>query len=187
MHECFIIRAEFFRRALNGNWAESDDRIIKLREDDPEIFAKYLHVVYTNKFPAILNTNSISKQIFNEYMIMAQIYVLAEKLQDASTKNAVVKSMMKTSQKKNEDGHKEMPGPDVISIIYNGTLRGSAGRRLLADLLTDVDDEGLRRNIDKLPKDFLGDLAVTLCQNRPAGKSKAMKNGVGLYLEKRKG
>ena len=184
VHEGFIILAEFFRRALNGNWAESNDRIITMREDDPEIFAKYLHVVYTKKFPAILNTVSISDQISNEYVLLAQIYVLAEKLQDTSTKNAIVKAMVETSEKRNEDGIKGIPSPDAVSVIYNGTLRGSAGRRLLADLWTYADDEDLRRNIDKLPKDFLGDLVIALCHDRPMGKSKVAKNGVGTYLEK---
>jgi hypothetical protein len=184
VHECFIIHADFFRRALNGNWAESDDRVITMMEDDPEIFDKYLHFVYTKEFPAMPHAALVSDQILGEYRMLARVYVLAEKLQDTRTKNAVVQAMMNLSQRKDEAGKLRMPDPEAITILYSGTVHSSAGRRLVVDLCFVVDAESLRKNIDNLPKDFLGDLAIALCTDRQPGRSKAIQNGVGSYLEK---
>jgi hypothetical protein len=38
-------RAEFFRRAMNGNWAEREERLVNMPEDDPKIFATYINLV----------------------------------------------------------------------------------------------------------------------------------------------
>jgi hypothetical protein len=47
-HESFLtMRSEFFRRAMNGAWEEADTRVVKLPEDDPDIFALYINYVYT--------------------------------------------------------------------------------------------------------------------------------------------
>jgi hypothetical protein len=184
VHECFIIHANFFRRALNGNWAESDDRVITMMEDDPEIFAKYLHFVYIKEFPAMPHTTLVSDQIIGEYRMLARVYVLAEKLQDIRTKNAIVQAMMNLSQRKDEAGKSRLPDPEAITILYGGTVCGSAGRRLVVDLCFFVNVESLRQNIDDLHKDFLGDLAIAVCTDRPPGRSKAIQNGVGSYLEK---
>jgi hypothetical protein len=42
-------RSKFFRAALNSEWKEGEENAIALPEDDPEIFATYLELVYTGK------------------------------------------------------------------------------------------------------------------------------------------
>jgi hypothetical protein len=57
IHESFLTsRSEFLRRALNGNWAESDTRIVKLSEDDPHIFALYLDYVFNGQLATMGKT-----------------------------------------------------------------------------------------------------------------------------------
>lgn len=52
VHEELICESsEFFRKALAGNWKETQDRIVKLPEDDPDMFALYLQAVYVCVLP----------------------------------------------------------------------------------------------------------------------------------------
>jgi hypothetical protein len=44
-------RSEFFNRALNGNWSEKKDRLVKLPEDDTKIFSLYVNLIYTGEIP----------------------------------------------------------------------------------------------------------------------------------------
>ncbi|KAF2242120.1 hypothetical protein BU26DRAFT_166598 [Trematosphaeria pertusa] len=46
-----IGRSEFFARALNGSWKESDDNLVNLPEDKPHVFELYLQLLYKNVVP----------------------------------------------------------------------------------------------------------------------------------------
>jgi hypothetical protein len=95
VHESFICaRSEFFRRAMNGNWAESEERLVKLSEDDPEIFAIYINHVYTNN----IATNSCEGSkagdlIRHELLMLSNLYILCENLCDKAGKNAMVEAI----------------------------------------------------------------------------------------------
>ncbi|KAF2827359.1 hypothetical protein CC86DRAFT_209933 [Ophiobolus disseminans] len=92
VHEGLLCaRFEFFKRAMNGNWAEREERLIKLPEDDPETFATYINVVYTNRVAT--NPSSEPKDavmVGGELIHLCKVYVLGEKLCDIRTKNAAV-------------------------------------------------------------------------------------------------
>ncbi|CAO2656037.1 Nn.00g048400.m01.CDS01 [Neocucurbitaria sp. VM-36] len=74
-------RSEFFKRATNGQWLESDERLITLPEDRPDVFRLYLNLLYTRQVAT------------KSWRTLCQVYVLAEKLQDASAKNSVIDAM----------------------------------------------------------------------------------------------
>jgi hypothetical protein len=38
--------SEFFRKAMNGKWKESEERVVPLPQEDPEIFSMYLQACY---------------------------------------------------------------------------------------------------------------------------------------------
>jgi hypothetical protein len=45
-HEWFLTaRSEIFRRAMNGNWSESESRVVNLPEDSSHIFTLYINYV----------------------------------------------------------------------------------------------------------------------------------------------
>ncbi|PVH96593.1 hypothetical protein DM02DRAFT_569316, partial [Periconia macrospinosa] len=96
VHEEIICeRSEFFRRAMNGNWAESTDRIVKLPEDRVEIFETYLNLIYTGKIPTELHAVPPTlDQMLSEYECLFRLYILAEKLQDIDAKNAAIESVL---------------------------------------------------------------------------------------------
>jgi hypothetical protein len=90
VHE-FLLKAgsEYFRRAMNGNWNESDTRVITLADCDPAIFALYLNHVYTRRFPTMTNTReeleamepAMARSLMGEEVYqLVQVYVLAERL-----------------------------------------------------------------------------------------------------------
>jgi len=167
VHEDIISRSEYFRRAMNGNWAESDNRIVSLLEDDPHTFSIYLHMVHTNRFPEPTTFRDISTKglfarfIKSDLVQLAKVYVLAEKLQDTATKNAIVREIMAKSAVQGPDGSKYCPDPIAINIIYNGTPKGNPCRRLVVHMWTDELPKTFTRDVESLPREFLGELALT--------------------------
>ncbi|KAH7085601.1 hypothetical protein BKA63DRAFT_21189 [Paraphoma chrysanthemicola] len=93
-HESFLIaRSEFFHCAMKGRWEESNTRVIKFPDDQYTIFALYLNFVYTGQLVTMRKSEEersdfISKDMWDEYDDLFRLYILAEKLQDVTTKNA---------------------------------------------------------------------------------------------------
>ncbi|KAF2277552.1 uncharacterized protein EI97DRAFT_432415 [Westerdykella ornata] len=129
-HEPFIARSEFFRRALNGNWPEGIERIVEMPNDDPEHFRLYLSFVYTSKLPRDReplpkDDAEWTSRYEADYMDLARIYALAEKLQDPVTKNAIVHRMFQLSS------CGAFPPGKAIQIFYESTPESSRIRGLL--------------------------------------------------------
>jgi hypothetical protein len=156
-------RSEYFKRATNGKWQESDERTVNLREDVPDIFEIYLNLLYTG-------TLATKKPLFgrtdadNEYTILAQVYVLAEKLQDTEAKNSVSEAILLLTR--------ELTTPwsrvpiNAVEVIYDGTPDSSQARRLFVDLFADHGgDDWLPAEAD-IPHDFLYDLSIRLFKQR---------------------
>lgn len=47
--DLIVSRSDFFTRALNGKWKEGNDNVVKLPEDEPEIFWLYIQLLYSGK------------------------------------------------------------------------------------------------------------------------------------------
>jgi hypothetical protein len=85
-HEGIICaRSEFFRRAMNGNWTESNEKLVKLHEDDPRAFGVYLNHVYTGQLPTMngkFDVDPLPDQglgaMYKEFRELAKVYVLSE-------------------------------------------------------------------------------------------------------------
>jgi hypothetical protein len=149
---------------MSGNWAEKEQRLVKLPEDDPEIFAIYFNLVYTNRTATILSAVSPRerKEIGAEFDLLAKLYVLAEKLQDKNAKNTIVKALKATSLESDSAGNSYLPGWKTILIIYAGTTSGSLARESLVGLyaMENLGLVNLVKDADKVPKVFLIDMAV---------------------------
>ncbi|PSN62365.1 hypothetical protein BS50DRAFT_452829, partial [Corynespora cassiicola Philippines] len=99
-------RSEFFRRALNGPWKESQMRAITLSDESAEAFGLYLHGIYTNQFAVRAgNLESIRTvgrdhyiaEIYLEYQLLFEIYVLADFLQDLKAKNSLMEAIFEVA------------------------------------------------------------------------------------------
>ncbi|KAF1839677.1 hypothetical protein BDW02DRAFT_539081 [Decorospora gaudefroyi] len=135
LHEGIICaRSDFFRRAMNGNWAEKTERLIKLPEDGPETFDIYVNLVYTNTISMLCLTRDLSpERVKDKFQILVQLYILAEKLRDSRAKNDTISVIHGLSYDNIRDG-KTLPEGRAIQTMYDGTPEGSLGRSLLVDL-----------------------------------------------------
>jgi len=173
---------------MNGNWAEREESLIKLPEDDPKIFATYINHVYTSTIATrATDEPRLGTIICDELVCLCKLYVLGEKLCDPAAKNATIEAILTASTEKDGKGQWYYPLRSSIKIIYDGTPAGSPGRRLMADLWTNfsIKTDYFAESAQSLPKEFWFDLALALRKDRPAGKkSVAEANDVSEYLEK---
>jgi hypothetical protein len=198
-HESFLTsRSDFFRRAMNGNWTEADTRVVKLPEDDPNVFGLYLDYVYTGQLTtmektpaelAALEPIDFDHQIYQEYEEVFRLFVLAKKLQDVATKNAALAAAIAISQSQSREGSCTAPSKRSVHIVYVGTPAGSLARRLVADMWSTLSIRAIliRFQGPRVHNDFLEDLAKATEEKRPLPEESkgntAVKKGVQAYLE----
>ena len=168
-------RSKFFQTAMNGRWLESDERSIKFEEDGPEIFSLYVHLLYKNWLPIMDESNTKGDHI--EFVVLAKLFVLAEKLMDVTSKNIILSSMISKRRHKRENATGRaylVPRLDAVKLLYDGTPVQSPARKLMVDFYTEIGAKGdagktLSDSKVDIPRDFLFDLAVT-SMNRGIGR-----------------
>ncbi|EON65084.1 hypothetical protein W97_04319 [Coniosporium apollinis CBS 100218] len=176
VHERLLRDASrFFDAAMRGGWKESTERVVLLPVDDPEVFNLFVGWLYNRKFPTKNDVGSAEGN--EEYMLLAKLYVLGEKLQATAFKTAVIGAILgKAKTKVQPGGHSVYPAGSVVRYLYENTPPKSPVRRLLVDfyvwygqgswLARDATDAGESN-------EFLVDLAVALLDGRhpPSGSS----------------
>ncbi|KAF2657784.1 hypothetical protein K491DRAFT_578276, partial [Lophiostoma macrostomum CBS 122681] len=166
VHEALLSsRSRFSRNALSGRWKEAEDRVVKLPEDDPALFATYIHVLYSGDIPCVSDSDAIGAK---ESLMLCHLYMLAEKLDDVQTKNTVVEAILSYCTKPQTDGNIYYMGGEPVSVIYSGTPENSPARRLMTDLYAYRGDQGCMKHCPKdgWPPEFLYDLTVSLMAKR---------------------
>jgi hypothetical protein len=168
IHEYLITaRSAFFKKALSGNCKEAEDRQVNLPEDDPDTFKAYVYHLYTNVLAVLPEPVPKDYTGKEEQMALAKVYVLAEKLQDHSTKDAVVQAMLHSALQTRPDGSTYAGGLAEVRIIYDGTPPGSPMRKLLVDLYTyRARSKWLKKDNEGIPSEFLHELAMQLLDKR---------------------
>lgn len=172
VHES-LLRAgsEYFRHARNENWNESDTRVITLADCDPAIFALYLNHVRTRQFPTMTNTReellamepAMARSLMGkEVYQLAQVYVLAERLQEIMTRSAVTKVLVRLYHATNAP----LPSTRTVDLVYRKTPEGRPPRRLLADLGSSVPMTVILAAAPFLPREFLDDLSALVDRQR---------------------
>jgi hypothetical protein len=200
-HESFLTsRSDFFRRAMNGSWAESESRVVKLPEDDPKVFAIYVSLIYTGQLTtmlkskeelATLDTATFRAIVQAEYATLLQMYILGDKLQDLQAKNATVAAVLELIDMKSAENRWFVPMVELVNMSYERTPAGSPIRRLMTDLWSSNSVREILQNASKMHEDFRIDLAKCLSEIRPKkqgeGGNRAKRNGMEAYLEKPEG
>lgn len=203
-HESFLkARSEFFRRALSGAWEESRSRIVKLPEDEPDIVALYLNLVYTKKLTIIRGSeedtgeleldefkSEFASKVHAEFYYMFAVYVLAEKLQDGTAKNEVMTAAFeRLERKKLRNGTlvQALPSRSTVEMVYAGTPENSPARRLMVALWGNVDMTTLAQAFNSTMADWVSDLAKEVAALRPLRSGEAghrvLRQGLAAYLE----
>jgi hypothetical protein len=127
--------SDFFAAALKKEWAEGQTRKIKLPEEEPEIMPYYFDHVYFGKLPTeIYTTASLGLKKELGYKLLAQLYVLAERMLDSKCRNRILREFLRLRDLKCTTGETWNPTEIPVNIIYQGTTSGSPARRLLVDI-----------------------------------------------------
>ena len=166
VHRTHLLKASaFFRLALKKDWKEGQERKIDLPDDDPTMFANYLHFCYTGK----LATNSHANEVItdcrvfeDEITLLSALYVLGEKLQDSHFKNAVLDAFIEIAAIEDTETFILYPTGAAVNRIYRGTGKRSLARKLLVDM--DVACGISEWIYDSMDIDFVKDVARSLLQ-----------------------
>lgn len=172
-------RARLFQDATPGT-------LIHIPDQDPNIFAAYTHYLYTNTL-AILDSTSSNLPAATIHTI-AQLYTLAEKLEDVRAQEEFLKALIDEADKTTAGDDAHFPGISVVSIIYEGTVSGSPARKALVDLYTHSDESYTPASVAEgdWPVEFLCDLEASmgaLGENRMPGVKFQSSSGEGVELE----
>lgn len=164
VHEAIICeRSEFFRRAMNGNWVESSERMVKLPEDSAEIFGTYINMVYTGMVATQLDDITDEKlkrtNLSVECNYLCRLYVLAEKLQDALAKDSVREALRRLDLEKS-GGLYTLPPLEAINLLYEGTCEGDPVRSIFINRCLTASPEQVKNFVSKTPQEFVAELTV---------------------------
>lgn len=173
---------------MNGNWAESDTRVVELPEDDPLILGLYIHCVYTNEIAvapqndgktSLLDNRKFAKAfVLNAMDTICRLYCLAEKLQDYSTKKTAIEAVFEV-----QNVAAGIIAINTVVYVYKNTSENDPLRDLIVDLSSQKMADSLKINKRRLPKDFLGDLAVQLRSRLRDHEVVALKKGAKAYVD----
>lgn len=131
-----LIRASspFFNKALSGAWQESQERTVQLPEDEPEIFAIYVHWLYYGTVPVVCHEAGDSNDADAEYLNLAKAYTLGDKLMDTKFQDATIDAIVEASNIINTNGTSWYPGTEVVQFVYDNTNESASIRTLLVDM-----------------------------------------------------
>ena len=171
---------------MNGNWRESDDRVV------PETFELWLNHVYTNEI-AIENDKeelvNLEKEPFilavrNQHLKLCELYVLCEELVDPQAQCAIIDAFFAVAGIEHGiTGKWAAPDQRAVRLIYDKTPENSPLRKLVVDFWSNGSIKTKREDLE-LPSDFMLDLINLLKKERPskAGNT-ALKNGSSFYQD----
>ncbi|KAI4692909.1 uncharacterized protein J4E88_001279 [Alternaria novae-zelandiae] len=200
-HESFLTsRSEFFRRAMNGNWQEADTRTINFPDDDPGTFALYLNHLYTGQLPIATETEEELKKlttgdfitvVTKQYDNVLRVFVLGEKLQDLSTKNAMMEAALATTKLTGQHGKRQAPSAQTINMVYKGTPSSSLARCLLVDIWTGLPISSIFEHFNQIHEDVQKDLGRSVSDRYKVVSANIgnipEEKGIVAYQEKPKG
>jgi hypothetical protein len=188
-------------------WREGDEGIIRLPEDEPDVFANYVQFLYAKKLPIYKELSkpegftpvitakgkkeypefyaSMLAAAQREYTMLAKLYVFCEKIQDVTTKHALIFAFVESTQKVRGGITQLFPITQVIRHIYNGTLASDPLRAFLVDCYVYMGHSGwAEEKYDKFPHEFLYDFMVGTYKVRTAPMDKSRIKDAKYYQDK---
>ena len=158
-------RSDFFKHATSQDSKENEETTVALPEENPDTFRRYLNLVYARQL-------IVTKGIM-QWLKLCRLYVLAEKLQDITSKNQIIDGMCgffnAITCRPAVEGriHCGLPA-EATAELYDGTTHGSGARRLLVDLYTDFGSEIWLQSYSStaLPEEFIHEIAIRLIEKR---------------------
>lgn len=115
-----------------------------------------------------------------ELTLLCRLYVLGERFQDASFKNAIIDAMVANHREDTEKGQAYSPRGVDTSIIYGGTRAGSPGRKLMLEMHLRGGMGSSQSDHGQYDEGFLTDLCVVLLEDRCLGRTRCKEVGQGI-------
>ncbi|KAF1977100.1 hypothetical protein BU23DRAFT_565248 [Bimuria novae-zelandiae CBS 107.79] len=152
-----ILTVVFFRGAMAGTWKESEDRVVPLPENDPQVFALYLQAIYNGH----VELDDFDKHY--NIIAWASVYTLADKLIDMDIKNIVIKKFYEI---RDDLWTACITAPQAVQITYDQTPGPCGMRQLFIDSAVyhykcpQSDKGDFADAMKDSPREFLEDMAV---------------------------
>lgn len=149
--------SDYFRAACKGEFLEARSGKVKLPEDRAEIFDLFVQWVYSQNLGQVLAEVALSP-----WTTLIELYVLADKLQVSTLKNAIVDRMLCKAHValRKARGRDKFPSNADITLAYENTPPTSPLPKFLSELFALRRDFAIEK--DEVPKDYLYDLALGL-------------------------
>jgi hypothetical protein len=178
LHEDMVCkRSVFFRKYLDEEWKEGQDRVINFPDDDPNVFELWAKSTYIGH----VEQSKKEERSVQRWVVLGHGFVLAEKLQDTEGKNIIVKAIFNKA-KSSLIPYGESPCPEVsqmISIVYDATPGPCLIRKLLVDIFVfyqvhlgewgGSDEKAVDQVLENVPSQFPRDLSKALMVERTYG------------------
>lgn len=131
-HGSFITsNSDFFTTAVRKEWAGGQTRLIKLSEESPQVVSHYLDYTYTKSLPADTISSepadTFTERVNGYQELLAELYVLGERLLDTSIKNAVIREIIRLASLPK----RMCPTKVAVNTIYRGTTAVARARQLM--------------------------------------------------------
>ncbi|KAF2122617.1 hypothetical protein BDV96DRAFT_639194 [Lophiotrema nucula] len=175
VHEELLRRSsDFFNAALNNDWAEAGERLIRLPTGQPASFYIYVQWLYSARLfskGTLSQATSSTAGNNQEWTSLIQCYFLANYLQDVDFKDTLMDALMQWTA--------EVPqlnrNATVVSAkeIYDNTEDGSPLRKFFVDLSVWKVEGSVWENEEgaTLPYDFLRAVTIGLSRRLQPGQT----------------
>ncbi|KAF2122111.1 hypothetical protein BDV96DRAFT_137297 [Lophiotrema nucula] len=177
VHKSALATSLFFRRALRlewiGPWATSSPDPITLPDEEPAVFRSYVQWLYFRALPPRVT----------EWVELANLYVLGEKLVDSAFQRAVLDAIIQRAHTRSA-----VPSYPFIKTVYGGTGAGSPVRKLVADFWVwgaKAEWDGFEKLVERTHVEFVNDLVKGLMEVRAKPENQSLRPWVvdaGGYL-----
>ena len=174
----------FFKAALEQQrWKEGVSGVIELPSDDelsevdPAVFDAYLQWLYSGKVDYKCDITEKTRESHNvEFVKLAHMYVLGEKVQDDTFCDAVIDTTIDKIMYHLADGTRWFATTDPVNIIYGGTPTGSPARRFLVDIYVRYGKSDWVEEERDVDHEVLLDLARAFLDSRPQPKRDGIRS-----------
>ncbi|KAH6637393.1 hypothetical protein C7974DRAFT_140468 [Boeremia exigua] len=198
--------AELIEDGGGDAWHESSTGVVKLPDDDPDIFILYVHLIYHGSLPVREEPNlgksskttgsrepndkeiDIADLAASEHNMLAKLYVLCEKIQDCTAKRTVMTATVESTKMVRANNKLYYVDRDAVLIIYNGTMPEDPMRQFMVDCAVLHGDARWLNKEDTTAdhSEHFRDLVFALLKHRPVPPSTCGLNitDAALYCDK---
>ena len=162
--QCFYVHpsilaahSEFLKSALKEEWTEGKDRVIKLPEDDPEIFYIYVQWLYTGTI------FTKTKEEAHSFDHLVDLYLLGEKMLDQVFQNRVMDALVSATRERDENGKRYFHDDLCIDKLYRNTPKNALARQFMVDVwVRRGRSKWISEDTALINKEFLVDLTTAM-------------------------